>query len=46
MFHPFSVSETTIRYTAQSSIVPWILVAHSPDYQRRCKVYQEVVAMP
>src|SRR5260370_26863894 len=42
MFQPFSVSETTIRYTAQSSIVPWILVAHPPDFQRLCKVYQEV----
>ena len=39
MFQPFSVSETTIRYTAQSSIVPWILVAHPPDFQRLCKVY-------
>src|SRR5258707_14607505 len=42
MSQPFSVSETTIRYTAQSSIVPWILVAHPPDFQRLCKVYQEV----
>ena len=46
MFQPFSVSETTIRYTAQSGIVPWILVAHPSDFQRRCKAYQEVVAMP
>ena len=44
MFQPFSVSETTIRYTAQSSIVPWILVAHPPDFQRLCKVYQDVAA--
>jgi alkanesulfonate monooxygenase SsuD/methylene tetrahydromethanopterin reductase-like flavin-dependent oxidoreductase (luciferase family) len=44
MFQPFSVSETTIRYTAQSSIVPWILVAHPPDFRRLCKIYQEVAA--
>src|SRR5262245_3782465 len=44
MFQPFSVSETTIRYTAQSGIVPWILVANPPDFQRLCHVYQEVAA--
>lgn len=44
MFQPFSVSETTIRYTAQSGIVPWILVSHPPDFRRLCHVYQEVGA--
>jgi alkanesulfonate monooxygenase SsuD/methylene tetrahydromethanopterin reductase-like flavin-dependent oxidoreductase (luciferase family) len=44
MFQPFSVSETTIRYTAASSIVPWILVAHPPDFQRLCTVYRDVAA--
>ena len=44
MFQPFSVSETTIRYTAQSGIVPWILVAHPPEFRRLCRVYQEVGA--
>ena len=44
MFQPFSVSESTIRYTAQSSIVPWILVSNPPDFQRLCTVYQEVAA--
>jgi hypothetical protein len=44
MFQPFSVSETTIRYTAQSRIVPWILVANPPGFQRLCKIYQEVAA--
>ena len=44
MFQPFSVSESTIRYTAQSGIVPWILVANPPDFQRLCRVYQEVAA--
>src|SRR5262249_722723 len=34
----------TIRYTAKSSIVPWILVAHPPDFQRLCHVYQDVAA--
>ena len=42
LFQPFSVSENTIRYTAQSSIVPWILVANPPDFQRLCNVYRDV----
>jgi alkanesulfonate monooxygenase SsuD/methylene tetrahydromethanopterin reductase-like flavin-dependent oxidoreductase (luciferase family) len=42
LFQPFSVSENTIRYTARSSIVPWILVSNPPDFQRLCHVYQEV----
>jgi len=42
MFQPFSVSETTIRYTAQSGIVPWILVAYPPEFRRLCQVYQQV----
>jgi alkanesulfonate monooxygenase SsuD/methylene tetrahydromethanopterin reductase-like flavin-dependent oxidoreductase (luciferase family) len=44
MFQPFSVSETTIRYTAQSGIVPWILVANPPDFRRLCEVYRDVAA--
>src|SRR5207244_12272522 len=44
MFQPFSASETTIRCTAQSGIVPWILVANPPDFQRLCHVYQDVAA--
>jgi alkanesulfonate monooxygenase SsuD/methylene tetrahydromethanopterin reductase-like flavin-dependent oxidoreductase (luciferase family) len=42
IFQPFSVSETTIRYTAQSGIVPWILVAHPPEFRRLSEVYLEV----
>jgi alkanesulfonate monooxygenase SsuD/methylene tetrahydromethanopterin reductase-like flavin-dependent oxidoreductase (luciferase family) len=42
LFQPFSVSENTIRYTARSNIVPWILVSNPPDFQRLCQVYQEV----
>jgi alkanesulfonate monooxygenase SsuD/methylene tetrahydromethanopterin reductase-like flavin-dependent oxidoreductase (luciferase family) len=42
LFQPFSVSENTIKYTAQSSIVPWILVSNPPDFQRLCHVYQDV----
>jgi alkanesulfonate monooxygenase SsuD/methylene tetrahydromethanopterin reductase-like flavin-dependent oxidoreductase (luciferase family) len=42
LFQPFSVSENTIRYTARSNIVPWILVSNPPDFQRLCRVYQEV----
>ena len=37
LFQPFSVSENTIRYTAQSGIVPWILVSYPPDFQRLCR---------
>jgi alkanesulfonate monooxygenase SsuD/methylene tetrahydromethanopterin reductase-like flavin-dependent oxidoreductase (luciferase family) len=44
LFQPFSVSESTIRYTAQSSIIPWILVSYPPDFQRLCRLYQEVAA--
>jgi len=40
LFQPFSVSENTIRYTARSSIVPWILVSYPPDFQRLCRLYQ------
>jgi hypothetical protein len=35
LFQPFSVSESTIRYTAQSNIVPWILVSNPPDGESR-----------
>ena len=42
LFQPFSVSENTIRYTARSGIVPWILVSNPPDFQRLCRIYQEV----
>ncbi len=42
LFQPFSVSENTIRYTASSGIVPWILVSHPPEFQRLCRVYQDV----
>ena len=44
LFQPFSVSEKTIRYTAESEIVPWILVAYPPEFQRLAHVYQEVAA--
>src|SRR5258708_935213 len=44
LFQHFSVSETTIRYTAQSSIVPWILVSNPPDFERLCRIYQDVGA--
>jgi hypothetical protein len=44
MFQPFSVSENTIRYTARSGIVPWILVAYPPEFRRLCRLYREVAA--
>jgi alkanesulfonate monooxygenase SsuD/methylene tetrahydromethanopterin reductase-like flavin-dependent oxidoreductase (luciferase family) len=42
LFQPFSVSENTIRYTAKSNIVPWILVSNPPDFHRLCGLYQQV----
>ncbi len=44
VFQPFSVSENTIRYTAQSQIVPWSLVSYPPDFERLCRLYQDVAA--
>ncbi|MDO9710092.1 LLM class flavin-dependent oxidoreductase [Paracraurococcus lichenis] len=44
LFQPFSVSENTIRYTAQSDITPWILVADPPQFERLCRIYQDVAA--
>jgi alkanesulfonate monooxygenase SsuD/methylene tetrahydromethanopterin reductase-like flavin-dependent oxidoreductase (luciferase family) len=41
-FQPFSVGEHTIRYTARSSIMLWILVSNPPDFQRLCRAYREV----
>jgi hypothetical protein len=38
LFQPFSVSESTIRYTARSDIVPWILTSNPPDFQQLCHV--------
>jgi len=44
MMQPFSVSESTIRYTATNDIVPWLLLSNPPDFVRLCQVYQEVAA--
>jgi alkanesulfonate monooxygenase SsuD/methylene tetrahydromethanopterin reductase-like flavin-dependent oxidoreductase (luciferase family) len=44
LFQPFSVSESTIRYTAREGIVPWILTAYPPEFRRLAGVYQEVAA--
>ena len=44
LFQPFSVSENTIRYTAQNDITPWILVADPPQFERLCHIYQDVAA--
>ena len=44
LFQPFSMSEKTIRYTAEQDIVPWILLAHPPEFQRLCRIYQEDAA--
>lgn len=42
LFQPFSVSESTIRYTATEGIVPWILSSYPPEFRRLCEVYQEI----
>jgi alkanesulfonate monooxygenase SsuD/methylene tetrahydromethanopterin reductase-like flavin-dependent oxidoreductase (luciferase family) len=42
LFQPFSVSESTIRYTAKGGIVPWILVSYPAEFRRLCEVYQQV----
>jgi alkanesulfonate monooxygenase SsuD/methylene tetrahydromethanopterin reductase-like flavin-dependent oxidoreductase (luciferase family) len=42
MFQPFSISENTIRYTAEKDIVPYILTAHPPDFVRQANLYRDV----
>ena len=44
MFQPFSVSESTIRYTAEQSIVPYVLTSHPPDFRRSAELYRDVAA--
>lgn len=44
VFQPFSVSESTIRYTAEKGIVPYLLLSYPEEFQRLCRVYQEVAA--
>ena len=44
MFQPFSVSESTIRYTAEQNIVPYVLTSHPPDFRRACELYREVAS--
>jgi len=42
MFQPFSVSESTIRYTAQNDIVPYVLTSYPPDFRKSCELYRDV----
>jgi alkanesulfonate monooxygenase SsuD/methylene tetrahydromethanopterin reductase-like flavin-dependent oxidoreductase (luciferase family) len=44
MFQPFSVSESTIRYTAEKGIVPYVITSYPEEFARLCRVYQEVSA--
>jgi alkanesulfonate monooxygenase SsuD/methylene tetrahydromethanopterin reductase-like flavin-dependent oxidoreductase (luciferase family) len=44
LFQPFSVSESTIRFTAAEEIVPWILVSYPPRFRELCEMYQQVAA--
>jgi alkanesulfonate monooxygenase SsuD/methylene tetrahydromethanopterin reductase-like flavin-dependent oxidoreductase (luciferase family) len=41
-FQPFSVSESTMRYTAEHGIVPMILTAYPEDFKKLCESYQQV----
>jgi alkanesulfonate monooxygenase SsuD/methylene tetrahydromethanopterin reductase-like flavin-dependent oxidoreductase (luciferase family) len=42
LFQPFSVSENTIKFTAEEDITPWILVSYPEEFVRLCHVYQDV----
>lgn len=41
LWQPFSVSEKTIRWCANESIMPWILISHPPEFRRLCEAYLE-----
>ena len=40
-WQPFSVSESTIRWTAKENILPWILTSLPETFSKFCKIYQE-----
>lgn len=44
MFQPFSVSESTIRYSAEKDVIPYLLLSQPEEFTRLCRVYQEVAA--
>ena len=44
LWQPFSVSESTIRWCARESILPWILVSYPEKFRDSCKVYQAEAA--
>lgn len=41
-FQPFSVSESTMRHTAEHGIVPMILTAYPDDFRGLCETYRDV----
>ncbi|MQA13158.1 MAG: LLM class flavin-dependent oxidoreductase [Pseudonocardiaceae bacterium] len=43
-FQPFSVSESTIRYNAETGVMPIILVSHPATFRRLAELYRDVAA--
>ena len=43
-WQPFSVSESTIRWCARETILPWILISYPETFNQFCQVYQEEAA--
>ncbi len=41
LWQPFSVSESTIRWCARESIMPWILISYPETFVKLCEGYQE-----
>ncbi len=44
LWQPFSVSESTIRWCARETILPWILISYPETFSQLCQVYQEEAA--
>ena len=44
LWQPFSVSESTIRWCARETILPWILISYPENFRKLCRVYQEEAA--
>ena len=44
LWQPFSVSESTIRWCARESILPWILTSYPESFRNLCQVYKDEAA--
>ena len=44
LWQPFSVSESTIRWCARESILPWILISYPERFIELCEAYREEAA--